>query len=51
FASTFFYADVEGRPSDPPVARALEELGFFASNMELLGTYQMDSFRLSAGQR
>ncbi|MBW8882828.1 MAG: prephenate dehydratase, partial [Asticcacaulis sp.] len=30
FASTFFYADVEGRPSDPPVARALEELGFFA---------------------
>ncbi len=51
FASTFFYADVEGRPSDPPLRRALEELAFFATDFELLGTYPMDPFRLSDGQR
>ena len=26
FVATMFYADVEGHPDDPPVARALEEL-------------------------
>ncbi len=51
FASTFFYSDVEGRPSDKGFAQALEELGFFATNMELLGTYPMDPFRYSEGQR
>ena len=51
FASTFFYADVEGRPNDPALARALAELNFFATNVELLGTYPMDPFRLSEGQR
>jgi len=50
FASTFFYCDVEGRPSDPPLNRALEELHFFATNMELLGTYPLDPFRRSEGQ-
>ena len=50
FASTFFYCDVEGRPSDPHLARALEELHFFATNMELLGTYPLDPFRRSEGQ-
>ncbi|HVZ29608.1 MAG TPA: prephenate dehydratase [Asticcacaulis sp.] len=45
FASTFFYSDVEGRPSDPHLARALEELHFFATDMELLGTYPLDPFR------
>ena len=51
FASTFFYSDVEGRPSDPHVARAMEELKFFAVDLEFLGTYPMDPFRLSEGQR
>ncbi len=51
FASTFFYADVEGRPSDPPLARALEELKFFAVDLEFLGTYPTDPFRDSEGQR
>ena len=45
FASTFFYCDVEGRPSDPGLAQALEELQFFATQMEILGTYPEDSFR------
>ena len=30
FVATMFYADVEGHPDDPPVARALEELQFFS---------------------
>lgn len=51
FASTFFYCDVEGRPNDPPLRRALEELTFFAAKLELLGTYPMDPFRLSDGQK
>ena len=51
FASTVFYCDVEGRPSDPHLARALEELSFFATNMEILGTYPLDPFRNSDLQR
>ena len=51
FASTFFYSDVDGRPGDPHLDRALEELNFFATNVELLGTYPMDPFRLSDGQK
>ena len=30
FFATMFYADVEGHPDDPPLARALEELSFFS---------------------
>ncbi len=45
FASTVFYCDVEGRPADPPLRRALEELHFFAVDVEILGTYPLDSFR------
>lgn len=51
FASTMFYCDVVGRPSDPPLHRALEELRFFAVDVEMLGTYPMDPFRQSAGQQ
>lgn len=39
FAATQFYADIEGRPGDPPVDRALEELGFHTKWLRLLGTY------------
>jgi prephenate dehydratase len=45
FASTVFYCDVEGRPADPPLRRALEELEFFAVDVEILGTYPLDPFR------
>jgi len=51
FASTVFYCDVEGRPSDKHLAQALEELNFFAVDVELLGTYALDPFRNSEGQR
>lgn len=39
FAATDFYADVEGRPGDPGLDRALEELGFHAKWMRVLGSY------------
>jgi len=48
FASTFFYCDVEGRPGDSGLAQALEELQFFATQMEILGTYPEDAFRNQA---
>ncbi len=45
FTATQFYADIEGHPEDPPVARALEELAYFTTRVELLGTYPAHPFR------
>ncbi|MHA6344564.1 prephenate dehydratase [Roseivivax sp. CAU 1761] len=39
FAATQFYADIEGHPEDPAVARAFEELRYFTHQVEVLGTY------------
>ncbi|HVE25460.1 MAG TPA: prephenate dehydratase [Sporichthya sp.] len=39
FAATQFYAEVDGHPSSPPLARALEELTFFAAELKMLGTF------------
>lgn len=39
FTATEFYADVEGRPGDPGLDRALDELAFHAKWMRVLGTY------------
>jgi prephenate dehydratase len=41
FFATMFYADVEGHPDDPPLARALEELSFFTQrgSLKILGVY------------
>ncbi len=39
FAATEFFADVEGAPDEPAVARALDELRFHAKWVRLLGTY------------
>lgn len=40
FAATEFFADIEGKPDDPPVRRALEELVFHTKWVRLLGTYR-----------
>jgi len=40
FAATEFFTDVEGRPGDPGFDRAIEELGFHAKSVRLLGTYR-----------
>lgn len=47
FAATQFYADIEGHPDDPPVARALEELRYFSSTVTILGVYPADPLRAS----
>lgn len=39
FTATQFYADIEGHPDDAAVQRALEELNFFTTNIEILGVY------------
>ncbi|MBX3595394.1 prephenate dehydratase [Sphingomonas sp.] len=39
FAATEFYADIVGRPGDPAVDRALDELRFHTKSMRVLGTY------------
>jgi prephenate dehydratase len=48
FTATFFYAEVDGRPEDAPLGRALEELGYFSDHFEVLGVYAADPFRESA---
>ena len=40
FAATEFYADVEGKPGDAGLDRAVEELGFHAKWVRVLGTYR-----------
>lgn len=45
FTATQFYADVEGHPDDKAVAQALEELSYFTSYVEVLGTYPADKRR------
>ena len=45
FTATEFYADIEGHPDDANVARALEELGYFTSAVNILGVYPADRRR------
>lgn len=45
FIATQFYADVEGHPEHPPLARALEELAFFSSEVRILGVYPASPWR------
>ena len=40
-----FYADIEGHPDDPAVARALDELDYFTSDVTILGVYPADPKR------
>ena len=39
FTATQFYADIDGHPEDPPVKRALEELDYFTTRLDILGVY------------
>ena len=45
FSATMFYCEVYGRPEDPGLGRAIEELGFFSERFELLGVFEADAFR------
>ncbi|WP_435741865.1 prephenate dehydratase [Nocardioides sp. SYSU DS0663] len=45
FTATQFLAEVDGHPDDPGLARALEELAFFTTDVKVLGVYPADPFR------
>lgn len=45
FTATQFLAEVDGHPSDTGLARALEELAFFTTDVKILGVYPADAFR------
>jgi len=45
FTATEFYADIEGHPDDAGVARALDELRYFTSVVDILGVYPSDRNR------
>ncbi|MCL8251198.1 prephenate dehydratase [Aeromicrobium fastidiosum] len=45
--ATQFLAEVDGHPDDVPLARALEELAFFTTDVTMLGVYPADPFRAS----
>ncbi|MGB3409528.1 MAG: prephenate dehydratase [Jannaschia sp.] len=49
FTATQFYADIEGHPEDPPVARALEELAYFTNSVDILGVYPADPDHFDGG--
>lgn len=50
FTATQFYADIDGRPGEPAVDRAMEELGYFTSEHRILGTYRAARPRGERGQ-
>lgn len=45
FEQAQFYADIEGHPDNQNVAWALEELEFFCTRLQILGTYPKHDFR------
>jgi prephenate dehydratase len=45
FTATQFYAEVDGHPDDPALARALQELAFFSRELLVLGVYPASPFR------
>jgi prephenate dehydratase len=49
FNATQFYSEVEGHPDDLPVQRALEELGFFSTQVKHLGVFPAHPYRSKAG--
>ncbi len=49
FTATQFLCDVDGHPDQPALARALEELTFFSTEVRVLGAYTAAPFRLRQG--
>ncbi len=45
FWAAMFYADIEGHPEERPVRLALEECGFFSSELRIFGVYPASPFR------
>ncbi|MBN8520735.1 MAG: prephenate dehydratase [Alphaproteobacteria bacterium] len=51
FQAAQFYVDVMGHPESRPLQLAMEELGFFAREVTMLGTYPAHDFRHKAHTR
>lgn len=45
FTATQFFAEIEGHPEEPAVARAMEELVYFTSSLSILGVYPANEYR------
>ena len=50
FEQAQFYADIEGHPDDERVNWAMEDLQFFSTRLEILGTYPRNPFRDHKGK-
>ncbi|TIC82707.1 prephenate dehydratase [Nocardioides sp. GY 10127] len=50
FTATQFLAEVDGHPEEPGLARALEELTFFTTDIKLLGVYPASPARADAAR-
>jgi prephenate dehydratase len=50
FQAMRFFAEVEGHPVDRPVQLALEELSFFSTQTQILGTYPASPYRKEAAE-
>lgn len=50
FNASRFFADIEGHPVDRPVQLALEELSFFSTQTQILGTYPASPYRKEAAE-
>ncbi|MEO1065935.1 MAG: prephenate dehydratase [Pseudomonadota bacterium] len=48
FTATQFYAEIDGHPDEPGVQFAMEELGFFSTEIRVLGVYEASAFRRKA---
>ncbi len=48
FVAAQFYADVEGSPEEPALARALDELRYFTHEVTVLGVYPAHPYRFAA---
>ncbi len=49
FKATQFFADIEGHPEDDTVKRAMEELLYFTTKLEIIGVYKQHPFRHKSG--
>lgn len=50
FSVSMFFADIEGHPVERPVQLALEELSFFSTEVNILGTYPSSPYRKDAAE-
>ena len=51
FDQVNFYIDIEGHIEDPPLQKALEELGFHTQKLDVLGVYELISLDLKINKQ